>query len=228
MMISNSIKDVFNKINAACKRCGRRADEIKLVAVSKTLPVVQIEEAYKAGLRVFGESRAQEVRDKTGDLPDDIEWHFIGHLQSNKIKYILPVCRLIHSVDSMRLAESISGYCVNNGITANILLEVNSSGESSKYGIEPQAAKDMYLQIQFLPKINLQGLMTIAPFTDDETEIRESFKKLAELKSEINSATGRDQNIELSMGMSRDFEIAIEEGSTIIRVGTSIFGPRRR
>jgi PLP dependent protein len=228
MMISNSIKDVFNKINAACKRCGRRADEIKLVAVSKTLPVVQIEEAYKAGLRVFGESRAQEVRDKTGDLPDDIEWHFIGHLQSNKIKYILPVCRLIHSVDSMRLAESISGYCVNNGITANILLEVNSSGESSKYGIEPQAAKDMYLQIQSLPKINLQGLMTIAPFTDDETEIRESFKKLAELKSEINSATGRDQNIELSMGMSRDFEIAIEEGSTIIRVGTSIFGPRRR
>ena len=161
-------------------------------------------------------------------MPQDIEWHFIGPLQKNKIKYVLPVCRLIHSVDSYNLAEAISQFCLRKQIKANILLEVNTSRESTKIGIKPAEAKKVFKRIESLPEINVMGLMTIASFTDNDNKIRESFKLLAGIKEELISENNRDQQLELSMGMSQDFEIAIEEGSTMIRVGTSIFGPRGR
>jgi pyridoxal phosphate enzyme (YggS family) len=228
MIISESISEVKRRINVACNRCGRSSDEVSLIAVSKTLPVEFIEDAYEAGLRIFGESRPQEVRDKIPVLPKDIQWHFIGPLQTNKIKYVLPVCNLIHSVDSMHLAEAISEYCQKKDISANILLEVNTSSESSKIGVSPVEAGKIFKQIRLLSNINILGLMTIAPFTDVEEDIRQSFRLLASLKEELHSEIGRDQRFELSMGMSQDYEIAIEEGSTMIRVGTSIFGPRGR
>lgn len=228
MTLTDSIKDVKNKINDACKRCGRGSDEVTLIAVTKTLPAELIKQAYQTGLRIFGESRPQEVRDKTPILPQNIEWHFIGPLQTNKIKYVLPVCRLIHSVDSLHLAKSISDFCERKYISANILLEVNTSSELSKIGVPPAEAREIFNKIRLLPNINILGLMTIAPFTDVEEDIRYSFRRLAKIKEELHSEMGRDQRLELSMGMSHDFEIAIEEGSTMIRIGTSIFGPRGR
>jgi pyridoxal phosphate enzyme (YggS family) len=228
MIISDSIFEVKRRIDAACKRSNRRADEVILVAVSKTLPPEFIEQAYDAGLRIFGESRPQEVRDKITILPPDIEWHFIGPLQTNKIKYVLPACNLIHSVNSLHLAEAISDFCQKKDITANILLEVNTSDESSKIGVQTNEAGEIFKKIRLLPNINIRGLMTIAPFTNVETDVRQSFRMLAKLKEELHSEIGRDQRFELSMGMSQDYEIAIEEGSTMIRVGTSIFGSRGR
>lgn len=227
-MLVDSIADVKSRIDVACKDCGRSSEDVTLIAVSKTLLASQIDEAYRAGLRIFGESRAQEVREKTKNLPQDIEWHFIGPLQTNKIKYVLPACRLIHSVDSLHLAKVISEFCLNKHMSANVLLEVNTSGESSKIGVEPEEAKDIFYTIRSLPKINVSGLMTIAPFTTNEKEIRKSFRQLAKIKEDLHSEIGRDQQLELSMGMSQDYEIAIEEGSTMVRVGTSIFGPRGR
>ena len=228
MIVADSIRDVIKRVDAACKRCGRSSDEVTLIAVSKTLPASHIEEAYQVGLKIFGESRAQEVRDKILELPQDIEWHFIGPLQTNKIKYVLPACRLIHSVDSFHLAEAISEYCQKKQLSANILLEVNTSSESTKIGLDPDEVIDIFKMALSLPKINLTGLMTIAPFTDNENKIRNSFKLLAKIKEDLHSEIGRDQHLELSMGMSQDYEIAIEEGSTMIRVGSSIFGPRGR
>ena len=228
MIVADSIRDVIKRVDAACKRCGRSSDEVTLIAVSKTLPASRIEEAYRVGLKIFGESRAQEVREKIQELPQDIEWHFIGPLQTNKIKYVLPACRLIHSVDSFHLAEAISEYCQKKQLSANILLEVNTSSELAKIGIVPDKAIDIFKMALSLPKINLTGLMTIAPFTDNENKIRNSFKLLAKIKEDLHSEIGRDQHLELSMGMSQDYEIAIEEGSTMIRVGSSIFGPRGR
>ncbi len=228
MTLTDSITDVKNKINAACKRCGKGSDEVTLIAVTKTLPAELVEQAYQAGLRIFGESRPQEVRDKTPILPQNIEWHFIGPLQTNKIKYVLPVCQLIHSVDSLHLAQSISDFCEKKNISANILLEVNTSSELSKIGVRPAEVKEIFNKIRLLPNINILGLMTIAPFTDVEADIRYSFRRLTKIKEELHSELDRDQRFELSMGMSQDFEIAIEEGSTMIRIGTSIFGPRGR
>ena len=228
MILSDSIFEVKRRIDAACKLSGRRSDQVTLVAVSKTLPVDYIKQAYQAGLRIFGESRPQEVRDKTAVLPQDIEWHFIGPLQTNKIKYVLPVFTLIHSVDSMHLAKAISDFCQKKDISANILLEVNTSDESSKIGVQPKEAVEIFKKIRLFPNINIVGLMTIAPFTNVEADIRQSFRLLAKLKEELHSEIGRDQRFELSMGMSQDYEIAIEEGSTMIRVGTSIFGSRGR
>ena len=228
MNLFDSISEVKRRIHAACKRSGRHSSEVTLVAVSKTLPVEFIQQGYEAGLRIFGESRPQEVRNKVTVLPQDIEWHFIGPLQTNKIKYILPACSLIHSVDSMHLANAISDFCQKKGILANILLEVNTSGESSKIGVQPTEVVEIFNKIKLLPNINILGLMTIAPFTNVKADIRQSFRLLAKIKEGLYSEIGRDQRFELSMGMSQDYEIAIEEGSTMIRIGTSIFGPRGR
>ncbi|HEM49080.1 MAG TPA: YggS family pyridoxal phosphate-dependent enzyme, partial [Caldithrix sp.] len=154
MTITNSIYEVKSRIDSACERSGRDSKDVTLVAVSKTLPADCIEQAYQVGLRIFGESRPQEVRDKTVLLPQDIEWHFIGHLQTNKIKYVLPVCSLIHSVDSMHLAEAISDYCQTKNISANILLEVNTSSETSKMGLQPKETGEIFKQVRMLPNIN--------------------------------------------------------------------------
>lgn len=223
-----SIADIKNRISEACQRSGRNSDDVQLIAVSKTLPVDVILEAYNSGLRIFGESRAQEVKEKTSDLPDDINWHFIGHLQTNKIKYVLPVCTLIHSVDSLHLAKAISDFCVKRDIPSSILLEINTSGEISKLGINSADAIEQYLEIRKLKNLNLKGLMTIAPYTNDENLIRQSFRLLKDIRDNLYKKIGSDQKLDLSMGMSQDYEIAIEEGSTMIRIGTAIFGPRGR
>ncbi len=226
--IQSNLQKVRERMEQACARVGRSVSDVELVAVTKTLPVEVIRAAYDLGLRQFGESRAQELREKVGLLPEDIRWHFIGHLQSNKIKYVAGKAVLIHSVDTVPLAEAISAYAVKKGLTINILLEVKTSPEATKYGAPPDQAVDLFLHIRELPNIFLKGLMTIAPFTDSEVSIRQSFRRLRQIREDLTGHVQEEEIAILSMGMSHDFEIAIEEGSTMVRIGTSIFGARRR
>ena len=223
-----AIENVLQRIAAACARCGRDEDEIKLIAVSKNFPAEVVQEAYDTGLRAFGENKAQEFRDKSRLLNSDIEWHFIGHLQTNKIKYVVPRAGLIHSVDSLRLAQALAKYALRKEVNVNILLEVNTSAESSKFGIAPEALEDTFGEILELPGLVVKGLMTMAPFVNDERKVRNSFMLLRELQGKIMRFTAPEHVKELSMGMSADFEWAIEEGSTMVRIGTAIFGARRR
>lgn len=226
--ISENVEAVKKNINEACAKVGRRPDEIELIAVSKTFPTEMILQAYAAGLRKFGENRALEFRDKVPLLPEDIEWHFIGHLQTNKIKYIGRRAYLIHSVDSLHLAGALSEYGQKNRIEFRVLMEVNTSGEESKYGIHLQEAQDLFMQIDRLPNIHLKGLMTIGPFTEDEEAIRRAFRALKQLQQDLQAKVDNRKLKVLSMGMSHDYSIAIEEGSTMVRIGTAIFGSRGR
>lgn len=224
-MIADNLAEIQAKITDCCKRNNRDTGLVKLVGVSKIFPAPVLQEAYDAGLRIFGENKAQEFRDKVKVLPEDIEWHFIGHLQSNKIKYVVGKAELIHSVNSVDLAEGINDFAEKKGLMQNILIEVNTSGEDSKIGIESQA--DLYTlasEIQKMKSVNLKGLMTIGPNTDDEVSIRKAFQELRAYFDALNK-DGYAMT-ELSMGMTQDFEIAIEEGATIIRIGTAIFGQR--
>jgi len=220
--------NVLEKIDRACEKSGRGAEAVQLVTVSKTFPPDIIKEVYEAGARCFGESRAQEFRDKTPLLAKDISWHFIGHLQKNKIKYVAQKADLIHSVDSMDLAEALSGFATQKNIQISVLIEINTSAEDTKHGFSTAQAEEMYLRINKLPGICTKGLMTIAPYTEDEHKVRRSFCHLRELGERIaRHLSEKDLQI-LSMGMSHDFEWAIEEGSTMVRVGSAIFGPRGR
>lgn len=222
----DAIQRVEERIQQACSRSGRNRDDVTLVAVSKTFPAEYISGAYEKGLRIFGESRAQEFKGKVIGLPDDIEWHFIGHLQRNKIKYVLPYAHLVHSIDSIALAEAVSEYALKHALSVSVLMEVNTSEEETKYGFSVQKAADAFLKINELPGLMLKGLMTIAPFVSEEKIIRASFERLRRIKEEVSRFAQPENTAELSMGMSADFETAIEEGSTIIRVGTAIFGAR--
>jgi len=221
-----SIQRVEEQIMSACEKYGRNRQDIKLVAVSKTFPKSYINEAYVHRFRVFGESKAQEFRDKVRDLPEDIEWHFIGHLQRNKIKYVAGKAFLIHSVDTLNLARALSDYAISKSINIRVLMEVNTSAEDAKYGVNPQQAADSFVEIYNLPGLNLQGLMTMAPFVSDEKLVRKAFSTLRGLKENLSSQIPTGSKLELSMGMSQDFHWAIAEGSTIIRVGTALFGSR--
>ena len=224
--IADRVEKVQSAIEKACKRSGRSPEEIKLIAVSKTFPAEVIQQAYDAGLRIFGENKAQELRDKAPQLPADIEWHFIGHLQSNKIKYAAPVSALIHSVDSLSIAEALSAFAVKKGMEIPVLIEVNTSGEASKFGMTADDVEENFKQIRMLENIKVRGLMTIGPMTADEERIRNSFRLLRSLRDKLAAIADESEIAALSMGMSQDFEIAIEEGSTMIRVGTAIFGHR--
>jgi pyridoxal phosphate enzyme (YggS family) len=226
--IAENIRNIEERISRACQRAGRAPQEITLIAVSKTFPPEVVAQAYKAGLRIFGENKPQELRDKSRVLPEDIEWHFIGHLQTNKIKYVVPAARLIHSVDSLHLAQALNAYCEKHGHVASVLLEVNTSGEASKFGFAPSETEQAFAQIMALPALRIYGLMTIGPLTDDKEKIREAFKTLRLLNGRLREKWGAERTAILSMGMSGDFEIAIEEGSTHIRLGTAIFGQRGR
>ncbi len=223
-----AIERVEARIEAACRRAGRKREEVTLVAVSKTFPVETVAQAYAAGLRIFGENRPQELKNKVLALPDDIEWHFIGHLQTNKIKYVAGKAQLIHSVDSMHLAQALSDYAVSKQLTETILVQVNVSEEISKHGFEPDEAPERFLEIAALPGLQVKGLMGMAPFSDDEARVRSAFRKLRTIQNAIVQQVPQADSSALSMGMSGDFEIAIEEGSTIIRVGTALFGSRGR
>ena len=226
-MIAENIRDVERRIVQACERSGRNPEEVTLVAVSKTKPVEKLEEAYAVGKRVFGENKVQELVDKYEVMPKDIKWQMIGHLQRNKVKYIIDKVDLIHSVDSIRLVETIDREAAKKGIIANILLEVNVAKEESKFGLMPEEVMDFIDEVVRYQNVRVKGLMTIAPFVDDPESNRKHFANLHKLlvdirKKKVNNVT---MNV-LSMGMTNDFEVAIEEGATMVRVGTAIFGER--
>lgn len=225
-MVSENVKNIRHRIQSTCERIKRRADDIKIVAVTKMFSSQLASEVVSAGILDLGENYVQEFLKKKEEIHhDNLRWHFIGHLQTNKVKYVASNVDLIHSVDSLKLAVEISDFCLKIGKTQNILIEVNTSDETSKFGIKPDKALNLTKEILIRPNINLAGLMTIGKFSDDPEESRKDFKMLKEVKELIE----QDGIIlkHLSMGMSNDFEVAIEEGATIIRLGTVIFGPRQ-
>lgn len=212
----------------ACRVSGRNPEEVSLIAVSKTKPVSMLQEAYDAGCRDFGENKVQEIMDKIDRLPSDIRWHMIGHLQTNKVKYIVGKVFLIHSVDSLHLAETISKEAVKQNTTVNILIEVNVAKEDTKYGAMAEDTVSLVEKIALLPGICVKGLMTIAPYVENPQENRQYFVKLRQLAVDIKSKNIDNVNMDiLSMGMTGDYMVAIEEGATYVRVGTGIFGERQ-
>ena len=227
-MIQNNLRTVEENISAACKRSGRERDDVTLIAVSKTKPVEMLREAYDLGCRDFGENKVQELVDKYDKMPEDVRWHMIGHLQRNKVKYIVDKVYMIHSVDSLRLAEEISKEAVKKNVTVSILVEVNVAGEESKFGITAEEAATLVENIAQLPNIVVKGLMTIAPYVEDSEENRLYFAKLKQIYVDIIHKNIDNVFMEeLSMGMTGDYEVAIEEGATYVRVGTGIFGERQ-
>ena len=226
-MLKENYQNVEKRICEACKRSGRSRSEVTLIAVSKTKPAEMIREIYDLGQRAFGENRPQELRDKYGVLPDDIKWHMIGHLQKNKIRYIVGRAVLIHSIDSIELAGAVSREAVKRGCIVPVLLEVNVAGEDTKFGIAPEEAEGLARAAAMLPGLHIEGLMTIAPFVDDPEENRPVFRKLRQLSVDISNENIDNVSMNvLSMGMTNDYEVAIEEGATMVRVGTGIFGER--
>lgn len=226
-MVEKNISEVKKRISEAAKAAGRNENEVTLIAVSKTKPVEMIKEAYDTGIRDFGENKVQEIMEKYPLLPSDIRWHLIGHLQTNKVKYIIDKVCMIHSVDSLKLAEEISRQAVKHNVTVDILIEVNVAAEESKFGVRPEDAIDLCRDISTLPGIRIRGLMTVAPFTSDPEENRPVFCALRQLFVDIGGKNIDNVCMDcLSMGMSGDYTVAIEEGATFVRVGTSIFGQR--
>ncbi len=226
-MIADNIRSVETRIQNACERAGRNRDDVTLICVTKTMPVEDLRQAYEAGQRCFGENRVQEINDKFPRLPDDIKWHMIGHLQTNKVRYLMDKAVMIHSVDSAHLARAISKEAVKAGRVMDILLEVNAAGEESKFGLSREEVLPLVKDIASLPGIHICGLMTVAPFTDDPETNRVFFRNLRELAVDIDRQSIDNVSMAvLSMGMTGDFEVAIEEGATHIRVGTAIFGKR--
>lgn len=226
-MVKDNLDKVYEKIKDSCERSGRKPEDVKLIAVSKTKPVPMLQEAYDLGCRDFGENKVQELVDKYDQLPKDIRWHMIGHLQRNKVKYIVGKVYMIHSVDSLRLAEEISREAVKKNVTVPILIEVNVAGEESKFGTTVEGAVSLVEEAAQLPNIVVKGLMTIAPYVDDPEENRLYFAKLKQIYVDIIHKNIDNVFMEeLSMGMTGDYETAIEEGATYIRVGTGIFGER--
>ena len=226
-MLKENLESVEKRIEQTCRRVGRKRDEVTLVAVSKTKPVSMLQEAYDLGVRVFGENKVQEIRDKYEALPRDIEWHMIGHLQTNKVKYIIDKVKLIHSVDSLRLAETIEKEAEKHKCTADILLEVNVAEEESKFGLKTEEVIPVYEKILQYPHINVKGLMTIAPFVENPEKNRSVFADLHKLYVDIKRKNIDNGTVSiLSMGMTNDYEVAIEEGATMVRIGTGIFGAR--
>ncbi len=225
--LKENLKSVEERVAAACKRAGRDRSEVTLIAVSKTKPVEDLQVIYDQGIRQFGENKVQELTGKIPEMPNDIDWHLIGHLQRNKVKYIVDKVKLIHSVDSYRLAEEINIQAKKHGVVADILIEVNAANEATKFGVKLEEAKELCKEISELDAVHIRGLMTIAPNVVVPEENRGIFHKIKDLAVDI--AGENYDNIDMdfiSMGMTNDFEVAIEEGATHVRVGTAIFGER--
>ena len=226
-MITKNYDRVLEDIKTACSNAGRDDNEVTLIAVSKTKPVSDIEELYRHGVRVFGENKVQELCDKYEALPKDIKWHMIGHLQRNKVKYIVDKVELIHSVDSVRLAKQIEEEAAKKNVIVNILIEVNVAQEESKFGLSETEVMDMVTEIAQFPHVSVEGLMTIAPFTDNPEDNRKYFSKLKQLAVDIKAKNIDNVCMDkLSMGMTGDYIVAVTEGATYVRVGTGIFGER--
>ena len=226
-MIQENIEEVKQRMRETCEGCGRNTEDVKLIAVSKTKPVSMLMEAYDCGCRDFGENKVQELVDKWEQMPKDIRWHMIGHLQRNKVKYIVDKVYLIHSVDSLRLAEEISKEAVKKGVTVSILIEVNVAQEETKFGTTCNEVCDLVKEIAKLPGILIKGLMTIAPYVENSEENRQYFEKLRQIYVDIIQKNIDNVYMEeLSMGMTGDYVTAISEGATYVRIGTAIFGER--
>lgn len=226
-MIQENIKLVEENIKKACEKVGRDVNEVTLIAVSKTKPYTAIEEALPTGVRDYGENKVQELCDKYEILPKDIKWHMIGHLQRNKVKYLVGKATLIHSVDSIRLAEQIEKEYAKADEIANILIEVNMAQEESKFGITSEETEQLVREIAKFPHIRIKGLMTIAPYTDNPESNRVYFRNMKKLSVDIGNKNIDNVSMSvLSMGMTGDYQVAVEEGATLVRVGTGIFGER--
>lgn len=222
-----NLEEIRRRMAEAARRSGRDPASIRLVAVSKTYPAEAVAAAAATGQRVFGESRVQESRDKIPACPSGLEWHFIGHLQKNKVRQALPLFPFFHSIDSTALAGAIDRIAGETGVKAQGLLEVNVSGEETKHGFTPEELRAQFPTLSKLPHLRIRGLMTMAPYSDNPEDARPVFRTLRELRDELQS-TYQHPLPDLSMGMSGDFEPAIEEGATLVRVGSSIFGARPR
>lgn len=226
-MIIDQLQTVRNEIAEACKRSGRDPKEVTLIAVSKTKPVSMIEEAIEAGQTVFGENKVQELCSKYEVLPKNLSWHLIGHLQRNKVKYIADKAALIHSVDSLRLAQTIDQEGKKHNRIIPILIEVNVAGEDTKFGVSVEETLPLIEEISVFPNIQVKGLMTIAPFVENPEENRSVFRRLKQLSVDIGDKNMNNVYMDiLSMGMTNDYQVAVEEGATMVRVGTGIFGER--
>ena len=226
-MITENLKTVHSNIEAACRAVGRDPKEVTLIAVSKTKPVEMLSTIYDQGIRDFGENKVQEITAKYPELPKDIHWHMIGHLQRNKIKYIIDKVDMIHSVDSLRLAEAIEHEAAKHNLVMPILLEVNVAEEDTKFGLKMDEVIPLLEKISDFSHIQVEGLMTIAPFVDDPEENRQVFRDLKQLSVDISKKNINNINMRvLSMGMTGDYQVAVEEGATMVRVGTGIFGAR--
>ena len=226
-MLKDQLQEVEKRIQAACDRAGRKREEVTLIAVSKTKPVETRQEAYDLGVRIFGENKVQELTAKYEAHPKDIHWHMIGHLQTNKVKYIIDKAELIHSVDSLKLAETIEKEAAKHDLIADILVEVNVAEEESKFGMKMEEVIPFVEKVSAFPHVRVRGLMTIAPFVEDPEENRSIFADLHKLYIDIKKKNHDNDTVSvLSMGMTNDYEVAIEEGATMVRVGTGIFGAR--
>lgn len=226
-MVAENLIQVQKNIEEACKKVNRDPDEVTLIAVSKTKPVEMLKEAYEAGARVFGENKVQEIVDKYDQMPSDVKWHMIGHLQRNKVKYIVDKVAMIHSVDSLRLAETIEKEAEKKNVVVPILIEVNVAEEESKFGLKPEEVLSFIEQIADFSHIQIKGLMTIAPYVENAEENREIFRELKKLSVDITAKNINNVTMSvLSMGMTGDYMVAVQEGATMVRVGTGIFGAR--
>ncbi|MDD3599121.1 MAG: YggS family pyridoxal phosphate-dependent enzyme [Firmicutes bacterium] len=226
--ISDSLSILRGRIAEASARAGRDPREVKLVAVSKNIDVERIVLAVEAGVRDFGENRVQEAAEKIPRVHADVTWHFVGHLQRNKAKDAVELFSLIHSLDSIRLARELDRRCEMADSTIDLLLQVNISGETTKFGVPPEMARDVLLEIARYERLRVRGLMVIAPYSDNAEDSRPWFSQARQLTRELGRLSISNVSMdELSMGMSGDYEVAIEEGATIIRVGTAIFGERQ-
>ena len=226
-MITENLEQVRKNIDEACRMAGRDPKEVTLIAVSKTKPVSMLKEAYDAGARCFGENKVQEIMDKHPQLPEDIQWHMIGHLQRNKVKYIVDKVSMIHSVDSLRLAQTIEQEAAKHNVCVPVLLEVNVAQEESKFGLKMDEVLPLIERIAEFPHIKVCGLMTIAPFVENAEENRMFFRQLKKLSVDIEAKNINNVSMSvLSMGMTGDYQVAVQEGATMVRVGTGIFGER--
>lgn len=226
-MIKDNYMTIKSRVTQAAINSKREPSSVHLIAVSKTKPVSMLMEAYDAGARDFGENKVQEILDKYDRMPKDIKWHMIGHLQTNKVKFIIDKVASIHSVDSLKLAVTISKAAVEKNIVMPVFIEVNVSNEDSKFGIKAEELNEFFNQIRQLPGLEVKGLMTVPPYVENPEDNRQYFVTLKQLAVDISKKNiDNKYDMDLSMGMSGDFEVAISEGATYVRVGTGIFGER--
>src|SRR5437016_8652325 len=225
--IAENLERVRERIAQAASKSGRSADEVELVAISKTHEAAKVREAIEAGQNLFGESRVQEARIKIPDLPSNLHWHFVGHLQKNKIRHALPLFEMIHSIDALALAQDINRIAEEEGLHQRVLIEVNMAGEGSKFGFQPEKLRAEMESLLALPRLSILGLMAIPPIAEEAETSRKYFVELRELRDRLQTEFHVDL-AQLSMGMTQDYAIAAEEGATLVRVGTAIFGERTR